>query len=288
MKLKQPESHRQSLIKSFNLIRLEDHTFRAIYRLTILGAVEDFTLDYSGKTITAELKPLSEGKYRENLKQYIQRYAPMEVPHYLDIADNNEQQSELKRCIHALIQFVYGRIAKQRIAAMDSMETETKRGISDANAFSDAIVTFFDSAYISELLPYINNYDPELVFKICKDTAGASAKLSHLVGACNRLIIEHPDHPSFLALRAFAYALSGYPEENIFSDLNESLKSYERYLEWGMKEKLDFLSRLRSEVAFDSFEAARVLDAVILDFHIDWLHTWNKTSGELIEQTNII
>ena len=58
---KLPESYKipaatKEWIKSvFPKIRQREHTFRAIYRLTLLGAVDDFVVDYANSTITTTI-----------------------------------------------------------------------------------------------------------------------------------------------------------------------------------------------------------------------------------------
>jgi len=276
LKLSPNNNQRDWIITVFPKIRLQEHSFRAIYRLTILGAVDDFVVDYgSSKSITATILPPSPGIYRENLRNYIYRYAPMDVAHYLELADQCDYSTELRRCLHALIQFVYGRIAKQRLIAMEAMETATQEGIKDPNALADTVKNYFDSPYISKLRPNLNEYTSELVFDMCIDTAGAPVKLRHLLGACIRLLEQNPNNAAFYAMRAYAYALLGYVENVVKSDIDAALLYFQTYHQWGRMEKLTFLIRLRTLIAGMNLESARVFDAAIIEDHTTWLQSYN-------------
>lgn len=267
----------------FPKIRLREHTFRAIYRLSILGAVDDFEVDYASATITATLRPLPPGLYRENLRNYIHRYAPLDVVHYLAVADQFDYATELRCCLHALIQFVYARIAKQRVEALNIMEQTTVRGITDDKAFAEAVTNFFDSAYLPILRPHLNVYTSDLVFDICRDTAASDAKLSHLLGACNRLLPENPDNAAFHALRAFAIALLGYRDQDVVDEITAAINAFEKYLGWGRQEKLSFLVRLRGQIAVVNLAHVRAFDSAIIHDHTKWLRNFNSEASKLRE-----
>jgi ATP-dependent DNA helicase RecQ len=263
----------------FPKIRQREHTFRAIYRLTVLGAVEDFVADYARNTITATLSPLPPEHYRENLRKYIQRYAPMNVAYYLGVADQCAYPTELRRCLHALIRFVYDRIAKQRLTALKIMEQTTVRGLDNPDEFAETVVTYFDSGYLPVLRPHANSYSADLVFEVCAETAASPPKLKHLLGACNRLLEEHPENAAFHALRAYAIALLGYRSQDIKDEIDTSLACFERFSGWGRGEKLDFLMRLRGGIAGISLDCARVFDATIIEDHVNWLHAFNQRTS---------
>ena len=200
---------------------------------------------------------------------------------YLEIADQCGYSTELRRCLHAVIQFVYNRIAKQRITALKIVEETTVKGFTEPNAFAEAVTNFFDSAYLPVLRPHINVYTPDLVFEICADTAAATTKLNHLLGACNRLIPENPDNAAFHALRAFAIALLGYRDQDIKGEIDAALSCFVRFFQWGREEKLAFLIRQRGMIAAVNLDCARVFDAMIINDHVSWLHDFNDNSKDL-------
>ena len=275
------EIDRLWIAEIFPNIRLSEHTFKAIYRLTILGVVKDYVIDYAGKTITATLQPLSEGHYRNNLRDYINRYAPQDTKKYLEVADQCPHKSELRRCVHALIQFVYGRIAKQRMAAMEAMERATVRAIQDPSALSETVTDYFDSPYIPILRPYLNRYTSELIFEICNDTGAGRAKLYNLLGACDRLLEQNPNNAAFHAMRAYAYSFLNYGDNVTKKEIDVTLSCFESEQDWDRKKKLALIMRMRTMIATISSQKARVYDASILDDHINALRQFNLQESDI-------
>lgn len=259
----------------FPKIRLREHTFRALYRLSTLGVVTDFEADYANKTLTADLAHLQPGQCRENLRRYLGKHAPMEAEGYLRLADQSPCATELRRCLHALITFVYDRIAKQRVEALTIMEQTCVRGVEDPEAFREAVTYFFDSLYLPRLRPHLQQYDAELVFTTIEDTSGSAAKLNHLLGACNRLLPENPENAAFRALRGYAIALLGYAERDAVSAMESAAEKFASVLGWERAEKLAFLDRLRRCFVMVPGVSTSVIDAVILGEHGRWLQKFN-------------
>lgn len=275
-----PEARVTEIKAVYPKIRQREHTLRAIYRLSILGAVDDFAANYNYNTVTVTIRRLPAGSYKENLRRYIHRYASLLVDEYMAIADTCRLPTELRCCLHALIQFVYDRIAKQRVKAMEIMEQTTIRGIDDPNTFRDAVVTFFDSFYLPEIRDQLSHPTEEYIFKTCHGTAGSSSALQHLRGACERLIPENLENPVLYALRAYALALLGYKQQDVKNDLHAALSAFEKYHGWTRRDKLSFLARLREYVVEVDREKARAFDAVLIEDHVMWLRNHVALTGD--------
>jgi len=158
---------------------------------------------------------------------------------------------------------------------MKDMEVATEQEIAKPGVLANTVTDYFDSPYIAKLRPYLNSYTSERVFEFCKDTAAKEIKLRHLLGACTRLLEQNPNNAAFLSMRAFAYALLDYSDQNIKSDIDAALLSFKTYQQWGRTEKLAFLMRLRTLIAQISIESARVFDAAIIEDHTNWLQSYN-------------
>lgn len=268
------QRYRDRLHVVFPKFRLREHTFRAVYRLSILGVVDDFEADYKAKTLTASLNNLPEGACLERLRAYIRRHAPMEERRYIEAAETSPHPTELRRCLHALIRFAYERIAKQRHEALKIMEQTCVQGIDNPNAFRDAVTYFFDSGFLPRLRPHLHDYTPELVWEIIAETAGSSAQVSHLLGACLRLLPENTENAAFRALHAYAQALLGYKDQDVKQELTAALAGFETYHGWGRQEKLTFLMRMRSLIARVNTDRVRAFDATIINDHAAWLKSY--------------
>ncbi|NCP85577.1 MAG: hypothetical protein GW823_11980, partial [Bacteroidetes bacterium] len=99
----------------FQLIRNEDDTFKAIYRLSIIGVIDDYTIEYNSKTITAHISKKQHGFYTEKLKEYLLQYnSPENVEEKVSQLQKYKGDTEIKKCLGFLIKFVYEETAIQR------------------------------------------------------------------------------------------------------------------------------------------------------------------------------
>lgn len=199
--------------------RNDADTFKAVYRLTILGIIQDYEIDYGSKLIRAQVVLVSDDELRERVLGYIRRYAPLSSGDY---EAKLPQKCTIKDAAHLLIDFVYDRIKTQRIRALEIMDQTAEKGISDPTAFGDAIVQYFDSSMLPELRKITAQYSLDDILSLIKSTENSSAKASHLLGACNRLIPEVPDNAAFHLLRAYALDVLGYTEEVVEAEVREA------------------------------------------------------------------
>ncbi|TFG45123.1 MAG: S1 RNA-binding domain-containing protein, partial [Candidatus Brocadiia bacterium] len=63
------EATRQSLVPLFHRIRTEQQTFNVIYRMSIVGAVTDYTVEYNDRCILATVRKVPETDYLLNLTE---------------------------------------------------------------------------------------------------------------------------------------------------------------------------------------------------------------------------
>jgi hypothetical protein len=63
-----------ALLDGFNRIRGALDTDKAIYRLMLIGVVEDYTKDYGAKVMEVTIRRRSLGEYREILRNYLERW----------------------------------------------------------------------------------------------------------------------------------------------------------------------------------------------------------------------
>ncbi|MCK4391465.1 RecQ family ATP-dependent DNA helicase, partial [Candidatus Bipolaricaulota bacterium] len=66
------------LTSDFERIRTESETFKAIYRLSVVGVIKDYTIDYNAHLIEAIVRKQPDDKYIEMLTTYVSRYMSRE------------------------------------------------------------------------------------------------------------------------------------------------------------------------------------------------------------------
>lgn len=270
--------------------RSKQETFRAVYRLSVVGAIEDYTVDYKARLIEAIVRKRSEDEYIKTLTTYVSRYMSYEeakrVP---DEIRQRKGETVLQKCLGYLIEFVYNRIAKRRKEAMDVMEQAAKVGAypnqgtldkSEAECrkdFADFVNSYFDSRYTPELRGYLYDYDLDLVWRYIDKVQGEPDPAKHLLGSCNRLLTENPNHAALLMLRAYARLVLGYSQEDVIEDFERGLKSFEDAAD--RSTLIRAISRFYGEVERQNTSALPVIAGAISRRHLNWLKEFNQRFG---------
>jgi len=265
--------------KAFLLIRGEAETFRCVYRLSILGVIDDYTVDYNARRIWARLRGLPPGGVSECLQAYIGRYvSKAEAARVRDEVQQEEGATELRRAVRRLVRFVYEKIAAKRREAINTMDRTTRAGIEDAVGFTNQIYSYFDSRFTEEFRSYIREYRPSDVSLLLDRVGTDPSDINHLLGSCNRLLTENPENALLRLLRAFALALSqGYGEGEVAQELTSGLEIARVRADWQEAEQgllVDLAARVR---AADPMRAAP-FEAKLVAAHVTWLRTFTASS----------
>jgi len=202
-------------------IRSTQDTLRAIYRLSIIGVIDDYVIDYRDKRVFVKFSGKPENGYKENLYKYLRRYlGESSTKKWLADADNRNEISELRNYLFTLTDFFESTIAKKRIASAKFMDNLCKDYILNADKidgehkFRESIVFYFTSKYAKqEFFPtdFKNNSDNEnldLFFKYIgfienppENEQGLELNnAKHIVGACERFRQSYSDENAILDL----------------------------------------------------------------------------------------
>ncbi len=138
-------------------IRLGADTQKAIYRLSILGAVDDYTIQYPS-LLTAQCKNENDETLFVNLQHHYQRYyPPAYVNQLMTIARANVLPTALRKCIDSLIEFTYDNVFDKRLKALSNIEDAIEEAISQAtetegnDIFRQTVNDYFDSRFVEEI-----------------------------------------------------------------------------------------------------------------------------------------
>ncbi|MCK4580552.1 MAG: ATP-dependent DNA helicase RecQ, partial [Dehalococcoidia bacterium] len=277
------------LTRNFEHIRNESETFKAIYRLSVVGAVDDYTIDYHKKYIEATITKHSDDEYVKILTKYVSRFMSHEeakrVPEEIMQRKGN---TVLQKCLGYFIGFVYDRIKKQREEALDVMEQAAKAGSypnenheKDRDEcqrdFSDFVYNYFDSCYTPELREKLYDYDLDLVWQYIDEVKGEPGPAKHLRGSCDRLLVENPDHAALLMLRAYARIVLGYGEEDVMNDLERSLELFKKRV--NRLTLIRVTSRFYRDVEKQDNLALPIIASAISRQHLNWLKEFNQRFG---------
>jgi superfamily II DNA helicase RecQ len=134
---------------------------KAIYRMTCIELIEDFTQDYSKNQYRIVCKRKKEGKYYEGLERFLLRYysedrAKEEIQnvYIINVISKSELEKEIFQCLSYLTTFVYDKISVKRKRAIDDMRTFCITGANESKDWKDTnedlkdfIFYYFNSKY---------------------------------------------------------------------------------------------------------------------------------------------
>lgn len=206
----------------FEYLREEQDTYKAVHRLTLLGVVADYTLDYGAKTVTLHLnrQPADESSYTEAFTQYLRRYTTLSRAQELAAhAGRRERgQSLLEKVLGELLDFTYNEIADKRQRATKEMALACEKGVAEPDEdLGEFFDLYFNSKYArAEYLPEHTHggthFDRDLLWQYLgyvsnpPDGIGKERdNVKHLRGACARMLSSGADkNGAVLLLDAFA------------------------------------------------------------------------------------
>jgi superfamily II DNA helicase RecQ len=136
---------------------------KAIYRMTCINLIEDFTQDYKNQRLRIVANKKKEGGYLDGLKTFLLRYytkerADLELNKVKNIqlnkTDIDPLDSEIYKCLAYLTEFVYDKISEKRKRAIDEMRNFCMEGLSEDVSWiesnerlKDFIYYYFNSKY---------------------------------------------------------------------------------------------------------------------------------------------
>ena len=272
--------------RDFEHIRMKSETFKAIYRLSVVGAIDDYTIDYKNKLIEATITKHTDEEYVKMLSRYVSRYmSPQEASHVPEQIKQRSGNTVLQKCLGYLISFVYERIKKQREEALNVMEQAAKvgaypNGDSERDAdtcqrdFSDFVYNYFDSRYTPELRERLYDYDLDLVWQYIAEVKGEPGPTKHLRGSCDRLLVENPENAALLLLRAYTRIILMYNEEDVLRDLQRGFKLFKDQV--GHYSVVKAVSRFYREIERQGGQMLPAIREEMTKLHLEWLGDFNR------------
>jgi len=175
---------------------------KAIYRMTCIELIEDFTQDYVTKQFRIITKRRNEGGYYEGLKRFLLRYytderAEVELNKVKQIQLKNDDMdlldTEIYKCLSYLTEFVYDKISEKRKRAIDDMRNFCIEGtegsvswIERSENLKDFIYYYFNSKYAKS--DYVA--DNGEAFSLVVDTDGGKVSSFDILFKYLRVIQE--------------------------------------------------------------------------------------------------
>ena len=295
------EDQEKKLKELFPKIRDDQDTYKAVYRLSVIGVVDDYDVDYNSKTITLQVTKKADQDYIDHLHNYLSRYFSKERADkvYIDIP-KQKGETVIQKCLGYLIDFVYNEIEQKRHKAIDSMEEACIVGLEKGpEALKEHIDIHFNSKYYPFLVKDTKKgkeYSFKLIWNYIKKVGDNIDNLKHLRGACTRLIIENPKNAAIILLKGFSLISLEHrnPDSRLFK---EGINSFhEGFLIFKKDKNLNFdnfseavyqfieeLIKLNSNLK-DLLEEE--IELLFLKIHTEWLSNFNDKFLNNYERKN--
>ena len=165
---------------SYGSAKYKDAIQKAIYRMCIIGLIDDFTEDYAKKTFRITTICQDESLYYDYLGQYYRKYYSEDR---VDIMINEVKQMAVNdgvimACLKHLTSFIYRSIADKRARGILDMEQFCNKAISSDKDWKetneelkDDIYYYFNSKYAREgFVTYDSSVRQEIPFSLKDDT----------------------------------------------------------------------------------------------------------------------
>lgn len=163
-----------------SIISYQDDSYadiaKAIYRMCIIGLIDDFTQDYATHSFRILSTRKKNGSYYERLKEFLMRYYSEErAENEVEKASVRKGQNEIHKCLGYLTEFIYDKVALKRKRAIDDIRNFCNVGIDTTSGknwleinedLKDEIYYYFNSKYAREGYKTDNDED----FSLLDDT----------------------------------------------------------------------------------------------------------------------
>lgn len=290
--------------------RKKPDTDKAIFRLSSIGIIDDYTVDYNKNCYKIRILKKTDDEYIEHLKVFMRKYySSNRVESEIKNVYTAKGNSILQKCLSYLTDFVYKEIEAKRLRSIEDMILACQIGMQENGneELKDFIHLYFNSKYAKEnhkidtenysLTKDTDNakeYSFDILWKYIEattsDPSGAQKdNTKHLRGATLRLLRTEPRNGALLLLKAYSLFVLGIgTNKNIENEARESLtlgfKLFrEKYTNLTFEELSQNIERYKTEIiknANDSEEVAKILEVIIeelyLEFHNDWLRNFNQ------------
>lgn len=304
------ENDLESLKQLYYSPRKKPDTDKAIFRLSSIGIIDDYTVDYNKNCYKIHILKKTDDEYIEHLKVFMRKYySANRVESEIENVYIAKGDTILQKCLSFLTDFVYKEIEAKRLRSIEDMILACEIGMqkNGNEELKDFIHLYFNSKYAKEnheidgenysLTLDTDNakeYDFNILWKYIQattiDPSGAQKdNTKHLRGATLRLLRTEPRNGALLLLKAYSLFVLGIGiNKNIENEAKESLtlgfKLFrDKYTNLTFEELSQNIERYKTEIiknANDSEEVAKILDVIIeelyLEFHNDWLKKFNE------------
>ena len=206
---------------------------KAIYRLSIVGVVQDYTINFGARQFEVTIVRKPEDEYLVQLQDYIARYKTQDRTVIGQQIQQHKGRNLIEKCLGYLIDFVYEEIEKKRRRAIQTM-AEVARTCHTDETIREALLSYLErSPFTEPLLQLAGRIEPEDWWEVMNIRGELDQPLlnevdgaGQLLGGCRRTLESFPNHPGLYLLSGFARLLLPNQEvEQALSDIRSGFQN---------------------------------------------------------------
>jgi hypothetical protein len=302
------QQYARSIELEINFDEVQKQCEFVLYRLQLLGVIENYSNNYSSGDFEVEFKAPETDTIIRIYEAYLEKYRSKAYVHKritaLKTKIDSEDLFDHYSCIFDdLSRFFDENVQKKRNQALQEMYQTADLGIHKSKEeIRDLLDHYFNSKFISDLTTDTDGGKEEKWETILKyinevaDPAKGSRieNLEHMEGACSRLLQEYPDNYVLLILRSMTLlCLANSTQEMISTGMDYFRKGwaslFESIDEEGMERIYDqvcipFLAVLHQDLADHEYLVCHSVNFALytnklLKNHNDYLKTYRGTDG---------
>lgn len=260
-----------NLREYYNQVRDKADTEKAIYRLRLLGVIDDYTVDYRTNMFILYLSNKSKDFFEQRVRHYLSKfYSDDRVNKEMEKLNKDRISGEIESYLNYLVNFGYEQIAEKRARSILDMKEACKYGVEkESTEFAEYLNLYLNSKYfrdeyevsdVNESLPYnLDNgkiTDQKFIWHyidlMTKDGNSEVNNTKHLRGAALRMLRVSTDNPVLLILAAYSTFFLEYNSQGLLSEAEQNLISamdyYENQENWTEIELRALFKRLVSVI----------------------------------------
>lgn len=304
------EQQIENFRKIFYQLRDKQDTEKAIYRLAILGIVDEYEVNYHTNTYTIKGIRKSDEDIRKSLKDYLLKYySENKINKEFAIIDNIEMDNFLFKVIKYLIEFIYSEIGKKRKQAIYDMKYACQYRLQTSNIdFKDYVYYYFNSKYarqnyeedginksLYDRMLIDGRDDIELVYEFIGYMESQINNFRHLRGACIRMLQLRPESFSIYLLKAYAILSIEQKNPSLLDDgIQSMLSGFDLYLKDIEPNGSDYFTLVDNYIAEIrestngniNTKIEEAVEILKLKYHTNWLQKFNNKFLVDYERTN--
>jgi len=227
------------------IIPRNDNLDKSIYRLSILGIVSDYTIDWNANQYSVTLNRLSDDDCLTNMKIYLNRY---KTPDYVRAAEaqiiNANGTNMLERCLGYIVRFAYNEIEKKRRTALRTI-LEVSRSSSQMppndrnNYIREQLLAYLEKSIFTDLLLEIVQSDDHTKWWEVLEQITDIDLARQLLGGCRRTMESYPEYSGLYILSAFArLSITNHETELVNQDFNTGINFIRQQYDFEMQENI--------------------------------------------------